>query len=139
MPVSMRFPIKIRIDRNAMDDRAECLDAALRAAVGRAFANSQKLLDLRGGYVDVCFHDPSFSWQGLAVDEQDRMSLEKRIADLLRGLASRQDIASPTRSVEVPEVLPMDPSEPYDDMRGFRLPGVYLIDSYDGNQEAVPV
>jgi hypothetical protein len=133
----MSFPIKLRIDGKAMDHRTRCLDAALRASVGRAFANSKKLLELRGSYVNICLHDPSFSWQGLAVDQGRRGSFEQRIADILRDVAYRQGILSSARDSEVAEVLPPNPSEPYDDMRGSPVLGAYWIDSYDGDKKRV--
>lgn len=139
MPVSVSVPTQIRIDRTALSDHPEWIEEAVSAAVGRALANSRAaVLEPRGGYLGVVLHPPTFTWRGIAVESIDRLNLEKMVADIFRNGAAAKGLF-PAPDLGVPQVLPNDPSEPYDHLRGYQIAGVYSTDSYDGEQKELPV
>src|SRR2546428_9011684 len=132
MPVAVSLPTRIRVDRRALTDRPGCIDAALAAALGRAIDNSRKIvLEPRGRYLDVVALKPRFSWRGLPVDPQLRVAFERRVADLYDSLLAGRGIGD--GRADAPEVIPPDPSEPFDPARAHRVSGVYVVDSYDGS------
>lgn len=134
MPISVSVPTKIRIDRKALVDHPEWIVDALSAAVGRALANSRRsVLEARGGYVGVCLHEPTFAWSGLGVEAQERVRLEQMVAEVIRSLTASQGIGARSSGSDVPEVMPPNPSELYDPIRGYPLLGLYSVDSYDGD------
>jgi len=136
MPVAVSLPTRIRVDRRALLERPDWIDAALSAALGRAIENSRRVvLDPRGGYLDVTPLPPQISWTGLPVDSELRVAFERRITELYGSLLVGQGIGE--IDFDVPEVIPPDPSEPYDASRAFRIGGSYLLDSYDGGVEPV--
>jgi hypothetical protein len=136
MPVAVSLPTRIRVDRRALIDRPDCIDAALAAALGRAIDNSRKIvLESRGRYLDVVALKPRFSWRGLPVDPQLRVAFERRVADLYDSLLAGRGIGD--GRADAPEVIPHDPSEPFDPARAHRVSGVYVVDSYDGSVEPV--
>jgi hypothetical protein len=137
MPVAVSLPTRIRVDRRALTERPDWIDAALSTAVGRAIDNSRKVvLDPRGRYLDVKALNPRFSWRGLPVDPELRSAFERRIADLYVSLLAGRGIGGGGRP-DAPEVIPPDPSETFDPSRAHRISGVYVIDSYDGSVEPV--
>jgi hypothetical protein len=140
MPVSVSIPIRIRINRTALERRPECTRCAAKAAVGRAMVSSAKtVIEPRGGFMGVTAHPPTFSWRGLPVNERERAAFERMLVDLIRSLEEEHGIRPPVLGPDVPEVIPDDPWEFYDDTRGSRFLERYTIDSYEGGQADVSV
>src|SRR5258706_15380107 len=99
MPVAVSLPTKLRVDRRALIDCPESIDAALAAALGRALANSRRLvLEPRGEYLDVVPEGARFSWTGLSVDVELRAALEARLAALYEALLLQHGIGTGERS-----------------------------------------
>jgi hypothetical protein len=139
MPVTVHIPAKIRLQRGVLDAHPAWLDEALGAALGRALLSSKKkVLAARGDYLPSVLHPPTFVWKGLAPAAEERAALERRIASLLADLANQYDIGTPAETGPQ-EVIPPHPSEAFDPARGSALAQVYALDSYEGDQEVLPV
>jgi hypothetical protein len=121
------------VDRAALADHPEWIDEAVRAALGRALANTRKVvLERRGGYCDVDLGTPTFRWSGLSIGRRDRALFEQRLEALFEQVAEAEGIGAGPPLSDVPAVLPPAPSEPFDRERGSRFLERYLLDSYDG-------
>jgi hypothetical protein len=135
MAVSVSLPIKIRVDRTALVEHPCWVDEAVSSALGRALANSRgAVLDTRGGFVGVHVHQPTFAWSGMALQDRDRARFERQMSELIAEVAQREGVWSAPLGAGVPQVIPDDPSESYDDERGLRFLDQYAVDSYDGGQ-----
>jgi len=140
MPVSVSLPIRIRIDRSALERHPEWIRDAAEAAVGRAMESSAKtVLAPRGGFMGVTVHVPTFGWHGLPVHERERAGVEEMLGGSIQRLAEEHGIRPPILGPDVPELIPADATEFYDDAKGSRFLGRYTVDSYDGGQVDVPV
>jgi hypothetical protein len=140
MPISVTVPTKIRIDRKALVDHPEWIEDALAATLGRALANSKKtVLEPRGDYLGVSIHPPAFTWSGLSVEAHERVKLEQLVADAIREIIAAQGIGVSLTRPDVPEVMPDNPSELFDPLRGYPLLGVYTVDSYKGGTDDIQV
>ena len=138
MPVAVNLPTKIRVHRRALTEHPDWIDEALAAALGRAIANSRKVvLEPRGRYLEVICAQPSFTWSGLSVARELQTDIEGRITAIYTKLLRDSGIAD-SRS-DAPVVLPPDPSEFYDASRGELIGGIYIVDSYGGGTDSVPL
>lgn len=140
MPVSVSLPTRIRVDRAALVDHPEWVDDAVRSALGRALANSRKVvLDPRAGVYGIRLGEPVFQWSGLAISHAERVRFERRLRALIAQAIADEGIGADPPPSDVAPVMPDDPSEPFDPGRGSRLLERYLLDSYEGGTAEVHV
>ncbi|WP_322762459.1 hypothetical protein [Frankia sp. Cr2] len=135
MPVSVRVPVRVRVDARSVVDRPDEIADALNLALARALDRSRReVLEPRGQYLGVRTLPPVFSWTGgarRAVDARDRRAFEARlrgvIADVVEAAALDPDL--PTG---VPVPLGEPAGELLDPQRQSALLRTYRLPSYGG-------
>ena len=145
MPVSVLVPSRLRVDPRALEEQLGDVEESYAAALAAVMRNvSERVLDLRGGYVGLMAHDPYFTWTGDAasdVSPQVRRELEDAIRNrisLALDETRRRRAVGATRATAAARA---DPAEPVDEERYDRIIRAYGVPSYDkgGKKVHVPV
>ena len=146
MPVRVNTPIRIVVDPHALDQRLPDIDEALSAALGRALENSHDaVVTERGGYVELVYHEPQFTWTGDGLDavpDTQRLALQQHITGQIQQAISRSSLAQHDKiGADAPHPMPDDIFEQRQRQRYHRLLRLYELPSYDddGDETAVPV
>src|SRR5262245_57755735 len=88
MPVSVRVPIRLRVDPDALTYGSSELDDALSAALVRALRRAHDETAKRPDALAEEFDEPTFSWSGEGLTLVDA-STRERLEALVREVAAR--------------------------------------------------
>jgi hypothetical protein len=136
VPVAVHTPIKLRVDRRALQEQPELIEECLRAAVRRALRTSVKeVLSDRGAYLGVEVHSPRFRWSGTGLDGVPDTFRERWEAEVSSWIASEVELAGvldrARANDEFDAPLQEPAQEPLDSRRFYPGVNMYSLDAYD--------